>query len=68
MWSPTQQAEGAAEGKGELSLFAKVKVMQLALDIAEGERWTVLYLVLTHGECPVGMVTAMETEQQAAER
>lgn len=34
----------STEGKGELSQFAEVKVIQLALDIAEQERWPVLYL------------------------
>ncbi|GAB0190980.1 hypothetical protein GRJ2_001563300 [Grus japonensis] len=39
----TRVAE-AAEGEGESSQFAEVKAIQLALDIAEREKWTVLYL------------------------
>jgi len=34
VWSPTQVAE-TAEEQGELSQFAEVKAIQLALDIAE---------------------------------
>ncbi|GAB0207330.1 hypothetical protein GRJ2_003198600 [Grus japonensis] len=34
----------AAEGEGEWSQFAEVKAIQLALDIAERERWPTLYL------------------------
>ncbi|KAK4831072.1 hypothetical protein QYF61_015270 [Mycteria americana] len=34
----------SAEGEGEFSNFAEVKAIQLALDIAEQERWPVLYL------------------------
>ncbi|KAK4826081.1 hypothetical protein QYF61_005040 [Mycteria americana] len=33
-----------AEGEGESSQFAEVKAIQLALDIAEREKWPVLYL------------------------
>ncbi|PKU30997.1 hypothetical protein llap_18700 [Limosa lapponica baueri] len=44
VWSPTQQVAEAAEGQDELSQFAEVKAIQLALDIAEGEKWPVLYL------------------------
>ena len=35
VWSPTQQDAETAEGKGELSQYAEVKGIQLALDIAE---------------------------------
>ncbi|GAB0207698.1 hypothetical protein GRJ2_003235500 [Grus japonensis] len=34
----------AAEGEGESSQFAEVKAIQLALDIAEREKWPTLYL------------------------
>ncbi|XP_064908839.1 uncharacterized protein LOC135578570 [Columba livia] len=34
----------ATEGQGESSQFAEVKAIQLALDIAERERWPILYL------------------------
>ena len=44
VWSPTQQVAEAAEGEGESSQFAEVKAIQLALDIAEREKWLVLYL------------------------
>ncbi|GAB0186981.1 hypothetical protein GRJ2_001163400 [Grus japonensis] len=44
VWSPTQRVAEAAEGQGELSQFAEVKAIQLALDIAEGEKWPTLYL------------------------
>ena len=43
-WSATLQVAEATEGKGESSQFAKVKAVQLALDVAEQERWPVLYL------------------------
>ena len=33
VWSPTRQVADAAEGEGELSQFAEVKAIQLALDI-----------------------------------
>ncbi|GAB0209282.1 hypothetical protein GRJ2_003393900 [Grus japonensis] len=36
----------AAEGEGELSQFAEVKAIQLALDIAEREKWPTLYLYI----------------------
>ncbi|GAB0204239.1 ribonuclease H-like [Grus japonensis] len=44
VWSPTQQVAGAAEGEGESSQFAEMKAIQLALDIAEREKWLMLYL------------------------
>jgi len=44
VWSPTQQVAEAAEGEGELSHFAEVKAIQLALDITDRERWPVLCL------------------------
>ena len=34
----------AMEGEGELSQYAEVKAIQLALEIAEREKWPVLYL------------------------
>ncbi|GAB0189110.1 mitochondrial enolase superfamily member 1 [Grus japonensis] len=44
VWSPTRQLAEAAEGEGESSQFAEVKAIQLALDIAEREKWPTLYL------------------------
>ena len=44
VWSPLRQVAETAEGKGESSQFAEVKAIQLALDIAEREKWPVLYL------------------------
>ncbi|KAK4825180.1 hypothetical protein QYF61_024660 [Mycteria americana] len=44
VWSPIQQVVETAEGEGESSQFAEVKAIQLALAIAEREKWPVLYL------------------------
>ncbi|KAK4806933.1 hypothetical protein QYF61_027300 [Mycteria americana] len=44
VWSPIQQVTETAEGEGELRQFAEVKAIQVALDIAEREKWPVLYL------------------------
>ncbi|GAB0203437.1 hypothetical protein GRJ2_002809300 [Grus japonensis] len=44
VWSPTRQVTEAAEGEEELSLFAEVKAIQLSLDVAEREKWPMLYL------------------------
>ncbi|RMB97848.1 hypothetical protein DUI87_25705 [Hirundo rustica rustica] len=44
VWSPTQQAAQATEGEGGSSQFAELKAVQLALDIAEREKWPKLYL------------------------
>ncbi|XP_071661606.1 uncharacterized protein [Patagioenas fasciata] len=44
VWSPTRQVTEATEGQGESSQFAEVKAIQLALDIAEREKWPILYL------------------------
>ena len=44
VWSPTRQVAEATEGKGESSQFAEVKAIQLALDVAERERWPMLFL------------------------
>ena len=44
MWSTTRQVAETAEGEGELSQFAEVKAIQLALDIAEREKWPILHL------------------------
>ncbi|KAK4810724.1 hypothetical protein QYF61_007698 [Mycteria americana] len=44
VWSPTRQVVETAEGEGESRQFAEVKAIQLALDIAEQEKWPVLYL------------------------
>uniref|UniRef100_A0A8B9G813 RNase H type-1 domain-containing protein n=1 Tax=Amazona collaria TaxID=241587 RepID=A0A8B9G813_9PSIT len=43
VWSPRQQVAETAEGEGELSQFAEVKAIQVALDIAEREKWPGLY-------------------------
>ncbi|KAK4807003.1 hypothetical protein QYF61_000332 [Mycteria americana] len=44
VWSPIRQVVETAEGDGESSQFAEVKAIQLALDIAEREKWPVLCL------------------------
>ncbi|GAB0209821.1 hypothetical protein GRJ2_003447800 [Grus japonensis] len=44
VWSPTGRVAEAAEGEGESSQFAEVKAIQLALGIAEREKWPTLYL------------------------
>ncbi|RMC20718.1 hypothetical protein DUI87_01570 [Hirundo rustica rustica] len=44
VWSPTQQVAQATEGEGGLSQLAELKAVQLALDIAEREKWPKLYL------------------------
>ncbi|KAK4817261.1 hypothetical protein QYF61_005474 [Mycteria americana] len=44
VWSPVRQVAETAEGEGESSQFAEVKAIQLALDIADQEKWPVLYL------------------------
>ncbi|GAB0209796.1 hypothetical protein GRJ2_003445300 [Grus japonensis] len=43
VWSPTWRVAEAAE-EGESSQFLEVKAIQLALDIAEQEKWPMLYL------------------------
>ncbi|KAM9245449.1 ribonuclease H-like [Leptosomus discolor] len=42
-WKPTQVIR-ATEGEGESSHFAEVKATQIALEIAEQEKWPVAYL------------------------
>lgn len=44
LWSPTRQVTEAVTGKGKSSQFAEVQAIQLALGIAEREKWPVLYL------------------------
>ena len=44
VWSPTRQVAEATEGKGESSQFIEVKAIQLTFDVAERERWPMLYL------------------------
>ncbi|RMC18270.1 hypothetical protein DUI87_04152 [Hirundo rustica rustica] len=44
VWSPTQQVAQATEGEGGSSQLAELKAVQLALDIAEREKWPKLYL------------------------
>ncbi|GAB0207774.1 hypothetical protein GRJ2_003243100 [Grus japonensis] len=71
VWSPTQRVAEAAEGQGESSQFAEVKAIQLAVDIAERGKWPMLYLYtdsMDGGQCPVGVVTAVEAEQLAVQR
>jgi len=43
VWTPTRQVTEAAE-EGDLSQTAEVKAIHLALDIANKEKWPVLYL------------------------
>ncbi|GAB0205792.1 hypothetical protein GRJ2_003044800 [Grus japonensis] len=69
VWSPTRRVAEAAEGQGESSQFAEVKAIQLVLDIAEKVANTVpLYRLMDGGQCPVGVVTAVEAEQLATQR
>ena len=44
VWYPTRRTTEAVEGQGELSQFTEVKATQLALEIAEREKWPRLYL------------------------
>ncbi|GAB0210238.1 hypothetical protein GRJ2_003489600 [Grus japonensis] len=44
VWSTTWRVTEAAEGEVESSQFAEVKATQLALDIAEREKWPMLDL------------------------
>ncbi|RMB88361.1 hypothetical protein DUI87_35255 [Hirundo rustica rustica] len=44
VWSPTRQVAQATEGEGGSSQLAELKAVQLALDIAEREKWPKLYL------------------------
>ncbi|RMB93974.1 hypothetical protein DUI87_29561 [Hirundo rustica rustica] len=44
VWSPTRQVVQATEGEGGSSQLAELKAVQLALDIAEREKWPKLYL------------------------
>ncbi|RMC03789.1 hypothetical protein DUI87_19542 [Hirundo rustica rustica] len=44
VWSPTRQVAQATEGEGGSSQPAELKAVQLALDIAEREKWPKLYL------------------------
>ncbi|RMC19199.1 hypothetical protein DUI87_03804 [Hirundo rustica rustica] len=44
VWSPTRQVAQATEGQGGSSQIAELKAIQLALDIAEREKWPRLYL------------------------
>ncbi|RMC05667.1 hypothetical protein DUI87_17752 [Hirundo rustica rustica] len=44
VWSPTRQVAHATEGEGGSSQLAELKAVQLALDIAEREKWPKLYL------------------------
>ncbi|KAK4810463.1 hypothetical protein QYF61_004243 [Mycteria americana] len=71
VWSPIRQDVETAEGEGESSQFAEVKAIQLALDIAEREKWPVLYLYTDSwmvANALVRVVTAMEAEQLAVQR
>ncbi|RMC04414.1 hypothetical protein DUI87_19236 [Hirundo rustica rustica] len=44
VWSPTRQVAQATEGQVGSSQVAELKAIQLALDIAEQEKWPRLYL------------------------
>ncbi|RMC08875.1 hypothetical protein DUI87_13869 [Hirundo rustica rustica] len=44
VWSPTRRVAQATEGQGGSSQVAELKAIQLALDIAEREKWPRLYL------------------------
>ncbi|RMC19074.1 hypothetical protein DUI87_03678 [Hirundo rustica rustica] len=44
VWSPTLQVTQATERESGLSQLAELKAVQLALDIAEREKWAKLYL------------------------
>uniref|UniRef100_A0A8U7NWX1 ribonuclease H n=1 Tax=Corvus moneduloides TaxID=1196302 RepID=A0A8U7NWX1_CORMO len=44
VWSPTRRVAEATEGEGGSSQLAELKAVQLALDIAEREKWPKLYL------------------------
>ncbi|TRZ07686.1 hypothetical protein HGM15179_019418 [Zosterops borbonicus] len=44
VWSPTREVAQATEGQGGSSHVAELKAVQLALDIAEREKWPRLYL------------------------
>ncbi|TRZ08085.1 hypothetical protein HGM15179_019021 [Zosterops borbonicus] len=44
VWSPTRQVAEATEGEGGSGQLAELKAVQLALDIAEREKWPKLYL------------------------
>ncbi|RMC16987.1 hypothetical protein DUI87_06294 [Hirundo rustica rustica] len=44
VWNPTGQVAQATEGEGGSSQLAELKAVQLALDIAEREKWPKLYL------------------------
>ncbi|RMC18104.1 hypothetical protein DUI87_04983 [Hirundo rustica rustica] len=44
VWSPTGRVAQATEGQGGSSQVAELKAIQLALDIAEREKWPRLYL------------------------
>ncbi|RMC20327.1 hypothetical protein DUI87_01176 [Hirundo rustica rustica] len=43
VWSPTQRVTQATKGQGGSSQVAELKAIQLALDIAEREKWPRLY-------------------------
>ncbi|RMC01093.1 hypothetical protein DUI87_22359 [Hirundo rustica rustica] len=44
VWSPTRRVAQATKGQGGSSQVAELKAIQLALDIAEREKWPRLYL------------------------
>ncbi|RMC20919.1 hypothetical protein DUI87_01772 [Hirundo rustica rustica] len=44
VWSPTRQVAKDTEREGGSSQLAELKAIQLALDIAEREKWPKLYL------------------------
>ncbi|RMC05566.1 hypothetical protein DUI87_18763 [Hirundo rustica rustica] len=68
VWSSTPQGAQATEGEGGSSQFAELKAVELALDIAEKEKWPKLYLFtdLWNGSrCSVGLAGKVENGQLA---
>ncbi|RMC12505.1 hypothetical protein DUI87_10023 [Hirundo rustica rustica] len=81
VWSPTRQVAQATEGEGESSQLAEPKAVQLALDIAEREKWPKLYLYTdswmvanalwvgwTGGKRPIGSVGESQSGLQMSGR
>lgn len=70
MWSPVWQVAETADRQAKLSQFAEEKALQLALDIAEREKWPVLYLCTDSwivANAP-GVSAAMKAEQVAEQK
>ncbi|PKU44689.1 hypothetical protein llap_5002 [Limosa lapponica baueri] len=68
----TQQTTKASKEGGELSQFAEVNAIQLAsrlLNEKSGQYSILsLYGLMNGGKCPVGVTTAMETDQLVMQR